>query len=93
MSPKRKVTRHVRPLPAPAAARTVTAASDRFVRRRRRRGVAIGLFVLAPVIALTHILEHLGKLQVMSLSPAAQDIFIGWPTAFVLLIIGGILWG
>ncbi len=91
MSPKRKVTRHVRPLPAPAAARTVTAASDRFARRRRRRGVAIVLLVLAAVIALTHLLEHLGSFQVMS--PVAEDVFIGYPTAFGLLIIGGILWG
>lgn len=91
MSPKRKVTtRHPRPAPA-AASRTATGARDRFVRRRRRRGLAIGLFVLAPVIAISHMLEHLGKFQLMS--PAAEDIFIGWPTAFALLIIGGILWG
>jgi hypothetical protein len=92
MSPKRKITRHVRPAPTPAAgSRTATATRERFVRRRRRRGVAIGLFVLSPVIAITHILEHLGKFQLMS--PAAEDLFIGWPMAFVLLIVGGILWG
>lgn len=94
MSPKRKVIRHARPVPGPVtASRTATAAAagSGFARRRRRRGVAIGLFVLAPIIAVTHILEHLGAFQVMK--PAAEDIFIGWPMAFALLVIGGILWG
>lgn len=91
MSPKRKVTRHVQQYRAPTAAVTATTVHDRFTRRRRRRGIAIGLFVLAPVIAVTHMMEHLGSFQVMS--PAAQDIFIGWPMALMLLIVGGILWG
>ena len=46
---------------------------------------------MAPVVAISHMLEHLGKFQLMS--PAAEDIFIGWPMALALLIIGGILWG
>lgn len=94
MSPKRKVVRHVRPVPGlVTASRTATAATagSAFGRRRRRRGVAIGLFVLAPIIAVSHILEHLGAFHVMT--PAAEDIFVGWPIAVLLLVIGGILWG
>lgn len=95
MSPKRKVVRrpHQAVLAAPAvpASAAAAAALQRFNSRRRRRAVAIVLFVLGPIIAVSHILEHLGSFELMR--PAMEDVFIGWPTAFVLVIIGGILWG
>lgn len=94
MSPKRKVARrtHQTLAAAPVSPSTATAtAIQRFNRRRRRRAVAVALFVLGPIIAFTHILEHLGTLKLMS--PALEDVLIGWPTAILFLIVGGILWG
>lgn len=96
MSPKRKVVRrpmHPVQMAAPSVPASVStaAALQRFNSRRRRRAVAVALFVLGPVIAVSHILEHLGSFELMR--PAMEDVFIGWPTAFVLVIIGGILWG
>ena len=42
--------------------------------------------LLAPVIFITHILEHVGVFRVMS--PGLEDILIGYPTAFILAILG-----
>lgn len=95
MSPKRKVVRrpHQPALAAPAIPSSAAAAAalQRFSRQRRRRAVAVVLFVLAPIIAVSHILEHLGSFQLMR--PAMEDVFIGWPTALIMLVIGGVLWG
>ena len=42
--------------------------------------------LLAPVIFITHILEHVGVFRVMS--PGLEDILIGYPTAFIVAILG-----
>lgn len=42
--------------------------------------------VLAPVIFITHVLEHVEVLRLMS--PGLEDLLIGYPTAIVLAILG-----
>lgn len=56
-------------------------------KRRRRRFTSYGLMVLAVVIASSHLLEHLGVIELLP-NPALQDLLIGYPTAGVLLVIG-----
>jgi len=58
---------------------------------RRRRVLACGLIVLAALVAVSHLLEHAGIVQVMS--PGLQDVLIGYPTAAVLLVVAGVVWG
>lgn len=96
MSPKRKVSgREFRARQqlqeAELRRRRIERERTRFLHRRRRRRIAVAAFIVAALVLLSHWAEHLGWVQV--LSPAAQDVFIGYPTAFIFLIIGGILWG
>lgn len=55
----------------------------------RRRLVSWGLFVLAGLVAVVHLLAHAGWRPV-PLGMGAQDIFIGYPAALLLLVLGGI---
>ncbi len=67
--------------------------------RRRRRAGAVGrrawvartLLALAAVVAFTHVLEHLGVIQVFT--PGLEDLLIGFPTAGLLAVVGGIALG
>ena len=43
------------------------------------------------MVAVTHILEHAGVFQVMS--PGLQDLLIGYPTAGIIAVAGGIVLG
>ena len=86
MSPKKRVRGRTEPAPRPS-----DRTAQHWVRRRRRRIAAGALAGLAIVVLVSHWLEHLGLLRIMT--PAAQDLFVGYPTAFLLLIIAGILWG
>jgi len=52
--------------------------------------MAWALFAVAPIVVITHLLEHVGVLQLYSAS--LEDLTIGYPTAFLLLIAGGILY-
>ena len=56
-------------------------------KRRRRRFTAYGLMVLGLLIAGSHVLEHAGAYQLLP-NPTMSDIFLGYPTGGVLLIIG-----
>ena len=67
------------------------ARRRRYHRRQQRRIAAWALFALAAVIAVTHILEHAGAFQVMS--PGLKDLLIGYPTAGILAVTGGIVLG
>lgn len=59
------------------------------LRGRRRSRIAYVLFGLAVLVAGSHIVEHLGVFQL--LSPGWQDLLIGYPTAGILAVAGGML--
>lgn len=58
---------------------------------RRRHVAAVILFVIAPLIAIAHFMEHFGLFRL--LGPPWQDILLGYPMAGALLVIGGVTWG
>lgn len=60
-------------------------------RKKRMKVVAYVLFALAPIIVITHILEHVGVFQLFN--PRLEDLLIGYPTALVLLVLGAIALG
>jgi hypothetical protein len=96
LSPKRKVSgrdsdAQQRLWAAEQQRRRIDEQQHRFLTRPRRRRLALASFFVAVVVLMSHWAEHIGFLHV--LSPAAQDIFIGYPTAFLFLVIGGVLWG
>jgi hypothetical protein len=96
VSPKRKVSgrdNHAqqRLWAAEQQRRRIDEQRHQFLTRTRRRWLAKASFFVAVVVLISHWAEHIGFLHV--LSPAAQDIFIGYPTAFLFLVIGGVLWG
>lgn len=62
------------------------AMTDAFRRWRRMRALGWGLIALGPVMAISHMFEHAGALRLMA--PWAQDVFIGYPMAVVLVIAG-----
>lgn len=80
-----------------SATKNIHAEAQAARRRQQRRRktvhrVAGGcLMGLAGVVAVTHMAEHLGFLHVMS--PGLQDLFIGYPTAGVLLLVAVIVLG
>ncbi len=60
-------------------------------RQQRRRALAYVLFVLAPVVIISHILEHGGVFQLFN--PSLEDLLVGYPTAFLMVIVGAIFLG
>lgn len=52
---------------------------------------AFSIWALAVVMAVTHFFEHAGTLRIMS--PGLEDLFIGWPMAAVLGIVGAVAYG
>lgn len=93
MSPKRVVTGRRKPEPgtSPGGSRAADEKLVAYRRRRRRQVLATVLFGLAGLVLVSHLLEHVGVLRLMS--PAAQDILVGYPTAGLLAIVGGIMLG
>lgn len=70
------------------------AAAQRQRQRGRARWLRFAGAVLigaGAVIAVTHMLEHLDVLRLMS--PGRQDLLIGYPTAGLLAIVGVVLVG
>jgi len=68
------------------------AALRRELRRSTRRHViAYVLFVVAGVMAVAHFFEHAGTFTIVS--PGFADLFLGWPMAGVLALIGAIVYG
>lgn len=59
--------------------------------RQAKRWVGVGLMAFAVIVAIAHVFEHAGSLRLMS--PAASDLFIGWPTAAMIFVFGAILYG
>ena len=56
----------------------------------KRRIAAWSLFGLALIVAVQHMLAHLG-LRPIPLSMGWQDIFFGYPMAGALLVVGAIV--
>lgn len=56
----------------------------------RRRVVSWSLFGLAGLVAIQHLLAH-GGFRPLPLSMGWQDVLVGYPTAILLAIIGGIM--
>jgi hypothetical protein len=56
----------------------------------KRRVLSWSLFSLAGLVAVQHLLAH-GGFRPIPISMGWQDILIGYPTAIVLAIIGGIM--
>lgn len=54
-----------------------------------RRVTSWSLFALAGIVAVQHLLAHAGW-RPIPITMGWQDIIIGYPTAFVLAIIGAI---
>ena len=73
------------------AAQAAAEARRALQQRKRRKVMAWVLFALAPVVVVTHVLEHVGVFQLYA--PPLEDLTIGYPTAFILVIAGGILLG
>ena len=69
----------------------LAAARHDFARQVRRHRAAYALWVLAIVLAVSHIFEHTNTIRLMS--PGAEDVLIGWPMAGVLALVGGIVYG
>jgi len=57
----------------------------------RRHVLAWGLWAVATVVAVGHFFEHAEVLRLMS--PKVEDLVIGWPTAALLALAGGIVYG
>lgn len=57
-----------------------------------RRLIAWSLFVLAAVIAVQHLLAHAG-MRPLPFGMGKQDLLIGYPTAGLLALAGGIILG
>jgi hypothetical protein len=60
-------------------------------KRRRHKVFAYVMFALAPVVVITHMLEHADVLRLFDQS--LEDLLIGFPTAFAMLIAGAIALG
>lgn len=58
-------------------------------RERRRRVVGWALVGIGAVMAVVHMITHLGRLQIIGM----QDLLIGYPMAVVLVLAGFMLVG
>ena len=67
------------------------AARQAFALSQRHHRMAYALWTLAVAIAVGHFFEHANTIRVMS--PGLEDLFIGWPMAGMLGIVGGIVYG
>ena len=65
--------------------------AERVRKRKRRRVTAYSLFVTGGLVAVSHLLEHLGVIRLMN--PTAEDLLLGYPMASVLLVAGAISLG
>lgn len=72
-------------------AQEAAAYRAQWQRKQRRKVLAYVLFALAPIIVITHILEHVGVFQLFN--PRLEDLLIGYPTALVMMVAGAIALG
>lgn len=66
-------------------------ARREFVRQQRRHRLAWALWAVAGIIFVTHFFMHAGTIQLMA--PSLQDLFLGWPTAILVALVGGVVYG
>jgi hypothetical protein len=64
-----------------------------FSRQRRRHAIASMMLILAGVLAVYHLFEHLDVVPAMTGKAALDDFLAGWPTAGVLAVTGAIVYG
>lgn len=64
-------------------------ADHRLPNWTKRRVLSWSLFVLAGLVAVQHVLAH-GGFRPIPISMGWQDLLLGYPTAIVLAILGGI---
>lgn len=69
----------------------IAAAQLEWAQRERRHRMAYALWVVAVVLAVSHVFEHTGTINLMS--SALEDLLIGWPMAGLVAIVGGIVYG
>lgn len=69
----------------------MAAARAEWAERERRHRMAYALWAVAAVMAVSHIFEHAGTINLMS--SGLEDLLIGWPMAGLLAIVGGIVYG
>jgi hypothetical protein len=62
-------------------------------RRRRRHAIAAMMFILAGVLAVYHLFEHLDVVPAMTGRSGLDDLLFGWPMAGVLAVTGAIVYG
>lgn len=60
---------------------------ERMQHRRRRRLTAYVLFVVASLVAVSHVLTHAGALTIIA-NEGIADLTIGYPTAGILAFAG-----
>lgn len=68
----------------------VIAARRSHRHRMWRKSAGIGLTVLAAAVAVFHLLDHQNAFHLMS-QQVLEDILVGYPTAFGLLIVAAIV--
>ena len=75
------------PATGPRLRTPVTVTSQPSYRRwRRRRALAVGVIAAGVLMALSHMVEHLGRLHI--LPAGVQDLVLGYPMAAVLVVVG-----
>jgi hypothetical protein len=79
--PKRRVGRE-RPIPK-------SLSTLEYQRERRRRTGGWVLVGIGAVMAVVHMITHLGRLQIIGM----QDLLIGYPMAAVVILAGFLLVG
>lgn len=68
------------------ASQRAAAAAAAWQVSRRRQVIALVLIAVGVIVGLSHLLQHLGLYKLMASGMA--DLLIGYPTAFVLAIVG-----
>ncbi len=69
----------------------IAAAQRDFAHQQRRNRIAYVLWVVAGLLAVSHIFEHTGTIELIS--QGFEDLLLGWPMAGLLAIVGGIVYG
>lgn len=69
----------------------MAAALAEWAQRERHHRMAYAIWVFAFFLAVSHVFEHAGTINL--LSSGLEDLLLGWPMAGALAIVGGIVYG